>query len=191
MKVSVKNLENLNTKLKEKTNLYEKNIGDYYKYIEQVRYDWYDDNSERYYQDVPNDRNNDYSIIEEIKNITKIYDYLINNYKTIGNIIEYNPAKKDDIINTLDDMISTTNRIINNYDNINIYSYAERNRLYNQEKSFQDLKIKIKELKKELKKDMNKIDEIENNSKDKFKGIKIDKVNSKDIRPYMKGWEEL
>ena len=171
MKISVKDLESLNSKLKEKNSSYETNIGEYYQHIEQVKYDWYDENSERFYQDVPGDRKNDFNIIEEIKSISKIYDYLINNYKTIGNIIEYDPTKKDDILETLDDMISTITVIINNYNNIEIQRYPERNRLYRQQNSFIEMKTKIKDLRRKLKTDMNKIDEIENNSQEKFKKV--------------------
>ena len=181
----------LNSKLKEKNSSYETNIGEYYQHIEQVKYDWYDENSERFYQDVPGDRKNDFNIIEEIKSISKIYDYLINNYKTIGNIIEYDPTKKDDILETLDDMISTITVIINNYNNIEIQRYPERNRLYRQQNSFIEMKTKIKDLRRKLKTDMNKIDEIENNSQEKFKKVTISRVDNKDIRPYMKGWDKL
>ena len=191
MKISVKDLESLNSKLKEKNSSYEINIGEYYQHIEQVKYDWYDENSERFYQDVPGDRKNDFNIIEEIKSISKIYDYLINNYKTIGNIIEYDPTKKDDILETLDDMISTITVIINNYNNIEIQRYPERNRLYRQQNSFIEMKTKIKDLRRKLKTDMNKIDEIENNSQEKFKKVTISRVDNKDIRPYMKGWDKL
>ena len=41
MKISVKDLESLNSKLKEKNSSYETNIGEYYQHIEQVKYDWY------------------------------------------------------------------------------------------------------------------------------------------------------
>lgn len=191
MKIVVKDLENLNNALKEKTNQYKDNITDYYRHIEQVRYDWYDDNSERFYQDVPSDRNNDFKIIDEMNKISKVYDYLIDNYKSIGKTIYFNPSKKDDILSLLDEMIETVNKIISNYNNIGISNYSERGRLYNQQNSFINIREKIKYLKRELKRDMKKINEIETNSKTKFKNIQINKVNNKDIKPYMKGWDQL
>ena len=88
-------------------------------------------------------------------------------------------------------MISTITVIINNYNNIEIQRYPERNRLYRQQNSFIEMKTKIKDLRRKLKTDMNKIDEIENNSQEKFKKVTISRVDNKDIRPYMKGWDKL
>lgn len=185
MKISVKEVKNLNSKLQNKYESYENNYLGYYNYLNQTKNDWYDTNSNKYFQTIEEDKKNDYNTLQEIKNLSKVFDYLIANYGELGNEIEYDKTQKDQIISIVDDIISLTNKVLNSYNSIGIYNYSERSILYSQKNTVMNLKTKAKELKRQLNNKMNKIDKIEEMSKNKFSKISIEPIREKDITPFI------
>lgn len=184
MKISVKEVKNLNEKLKTSISLYETKYNEYYNYLNQTSLDWYDKKSKNYFQTTEEDKKNDYNTLQEINSIYKIYEYLLNNYEEIGNDIYYDETKKDEIINLLNDIIKETSTIINKYNNIGIFNYSERSTLYYQKNIFMKILEKTKKIKILITKNISKIEKIENKVAEDFNKITINPIKEKDIIPF-------
>ena len=184
MKISVKEVKNLNEKLKTSISSYENKYNEYYNYLNQTSLDWYDKKSLNYFQTIEEDKKNDYNTLQELNSIYKIYEYLLNNYEDIGNDIYYDETKKDEIINLLNDIIKETSTIINKYNNIGIFNYSERSMLYYQKNIFMKILEKGKKIKSQIEKNIYKIEKIENKVEEDFNKITITPIKEKDIIPF-------
>ena len=74
MKISVKEVKNLNEKLKSSISSYENKYNEYYNYLNQTSLDWYDKKSMNYFQTTEEDKKNDYNTLQKMKIIYKIYE---------------------------------------------------------------------------------------------------------------------
>ena len=184
MKISVKEVKNLNSKLKSSIDSYENKYLEYYNYLNQTSSDWYDTNSKKYFPTVEEDKKNDYNTLQELKSIYKIYDFIASNYEEIGKEIYYNPEKKDEIINLINEIINEGNKIINKYSNIGMMNYSERSMIFHQKNIFMQIVEKAKKTKSIITKNISKIERIEKISNEEFSKITIEPIKEKDIIPF-------
>ena len=184
MKISVKEVENLNNRLKEKISLYESKYLQYYNYINRAKMDWYDTNSKLFFDAIEDDKKKDYNTLQEMTNIYKIYTYISNNYKEIGNEIYYNPEFKEQIIELINSIINKCSIIISLYNDLGISQYSERSMLFHQKNIFINILEKSKIAKTKIIKTATKIEDIERITEEELSKITIEPIQEKDIAPY-------
>ena len=184
MRISVNEVKNLNNKLKVKISLYESKYLQYYNYMNHVQKDWYDHKAKLFFETLEEDKKKDYDTLQELTSIYNLYEFIANNYLEIGNEIEYEPEKKDEIIELLDNIINKSNTIINIYNNLGINKYSERSKLYQQKNNYMNILEKAKRIKNNILKTSIKIEDIEKTSKEEMSKLTITPIQEKDITPY-------
>ena len=184
MKISVSEVNKLNNQLRTKIKTYESKYLQYYNYMNQAGLDWYDTNSLKFFETIEEDKKNDYYMLQDLTSIYKIYDYIEKKYKEIGNEIYYDPASHEKIDEILNSIIEKCDRIVDLYNNIELYNYSERSMLYYQKNIFINILAKTKNIKKSIQNNISKIEQIENQVIEKLSKIVIKPIQEKDITPY-------
>lgn len=117
-------------------------------------------------------------LLLSLREFEDIYVYLVNEYKKIGNNIEYNFDKRDDLINKIDDYSSKVNSLLYKYENLefNNIDLNIKERLLNEKAYLKKCINSIKKFKNKNKNVMNYIEIIEKNVISKASKVNVDIV---------------
>lgn len=127
---------------------------------------WNDNVANDFFNELDEHHKNNDEVMNNLKDNTELFSYVINNYSEIGNKIKCNLDSKDTIINKINNILEDLNNIILSYGYLNTYFCPyERNILFSE--------------KKELITAYNTLNTILNNITNKFKKMELIEKNIK------------
>ena len=179
MIINVKNIEKNINDLNKLVAIYENNLLNYHNIFSEINKFWIGDKAIRFFDKTNIEQQKINNNIHELKSLISIYQYIVNEYRNIGNNIIIDLRKKDLVNANFDEIIGNIRKIISLYNNIPaVYT----NLIYNQKKYFIDLVEIFEYLKKRYNAILDEIYIIESNVKVKISKINIVLIKESDIR---------
>ena len=183
------NIENLKENIKE-LNLfieeYESNSRNLYNELSNCSIFWQDNKSTMFFEKVNIEKIAINESINEIKEIYKIYTYILNKYSQIGNKIKFDIKLKNEIITKCDKYINYINDIKYDLRNLDYeFDYTIANKIYNEINKLGYIINDLTELKKNIKKHFELFEEIEKEVNLKISKIKIDVLKLTEINNFI------
>lgn len=186
MQVQVSNLKHQLTLLLQTLETYEKDVRDLYHELNQVESIWHDAHSEKFLEEIKNDRLDVEIMQEELKEITGVYNYFIKRYEEIGDKIFFDLELKNRTTQKIDSVLLTLQKTIRLYQNLDLsFCIEEKKFLDDEQQILIDDFNAIKSIKDVFKAKIKTIEEIEQNLKLKLSRIQIQYVKENDLNDYL------
>ncbi|MBR1376443.1 MAG: hypothetical protein IJ565_01380 [Bacilli bacterium] len=174
--IKVDKLKDEVVKLNKLIDDYEDNYLNMYHEIMNSNSDWIDGNSITFFSEKDLEKQKRELGVDELKNVSNIYQYIASSYETLANNIKYDLDKKNTINSEINEYIKKINSIIRDYSNLST-KYVDssiRIAINNEITKLRKTKSKAKILRNTLEEIFNNIEEIEKNVNSKISQIKID-----------------
>ncbi len=155
---------------------YDECLGNFYNELKDTSSYWIDNQSGEYYDNLSFEKNDVNELIENLKEIMSIYNFIYQNYEKIGEKISYNSEHKDDVIASFNKIIDELSVALKKYTNLNINT-TEKNNILKQRNNIKSIKKNMQNLQSKV---INKFDEIEQIERDVNK--KLANINIKNIK---------
>ena len=187
-KVDVTNLRLKLGELNKLLETYQENYLNFYYQIEisQSEEYWIDPHAIDFYDDKTLEKSNMEESYNELNEVYRLINYIVNMYSSLGNIVEFDLSYRNDILSKFNVYRNKLNRIYNSYKDLN-YSFAspEINRsINNQIRIIKDQIYLCDELKDSIRDIMDNINNYENDISKLIKDVYISKIQSVDVEKY-------
>lgn len=170
------NIEKLKGDLRELNNLiedYESIYYNLYNELSNCSIFWKDNNSNIFFDNVSKEKLAVNEVITEFKQITDLYNYLVNKYSEFGNKIKFNIKLKNDILSEFDNYLNNIYDILDDFKNLTFrFDSTISDNIYKDMDKLVDITNILVGLKSRIKKHFNEFEEIE-----KEVSLKISKIN--------------
>lgn len=170
------NIEKLKGDLRELNNLiedYESIYYNLYNELSNCSIFWRDNNSCLFFDNVRLEKIAVNETITEFKQITEVYNYLVNKYGEFGNKIKINTKLKNDILSKFDNYLEDIYDILDAFKNLTFrFDKTISDNIYRDMEKLVDIVNILVSLKSKIKKHFNEFEEIE-----KEVSLKISKIN--------------
>lgn len=148
---------------------------------------WNDENSIKFFEKIKSDKNKNYLCILELKEIKKIYNYIVTSYESIGKKIFFDLKKKNSLYDKFDNFIVTLDKIIKLYEELDYENLTEEKIIIEEElKEIQKIKPKILLIKENVMDLFEQLEEIEKNIHYRLSKIKIEILKIEDISDFLR-----
>ncbi len=175
-------LSNLNNLLEE----YELNNLNLYNILNSSSLYWVDNNAINFFNSVNQEKVKINLFYTELKSLREIYAYIVNEYQSLGNKIRFDLTKQDDIISYFNKYLNSLNIIINKYDSLDLsFCGREAKILLSQREKLFKMKETTNDLKSDVIKIFNKINEIEKEVNLRISRIKLEVLDETDISVFI------
>ena len=165
---------------------YEENIINYYGKMNIVFSEWNDKNGLKFSEHVINEKNSAFLLINNLKAISNLFDYLIKKYEQFGDALNIDFNRVDDISNNYEKYIDKLDSLIKKYENLDLTSFMdEKEQILAQKEKIINMKKKTITLKDNNLKAFDKINEIEKDINYKISKISIENISETNISDYI------
>ena len=174
-KIEISKLKNSLKKISELAENYEENHLNYYKTLENLKSYWISKKGDIFFEKTYQEQKNQKNIIKNLEEIKKIYDYIENKYKKIGDKVYFSFKNIDKLSNIIEVCINRLTKIINLYNNLNFENFTNEqiNILIEEQKIITKNLESIQQIKEELNNKLELLEEIENKIELKISNIII------------------
>ena len=174
-KIEISKLKNSLKKISELAENYEENHLNYYKTLENLKPYWISKKGDIFFEKTYQEQKNQKNIIKNLEEIKKIYDYIENKYKKIGDKVYFSFKNIDKLSNIIEVCINRLTKIINLYNNLNFENFTNEqiNILIEEQKIITKNLESIQQIKEELINKLELLEEIENKIELKISNIII------------------
>ncbi len=181
MKVNVANLK-LEAQILEKLiSDYENNYQNIYTIFNELTNYWIDGNSKVFFDDIAENKNKIIANYQELISIYNIYKFIIENYETFGEKLEFNLDYKDKVLDKFDYCLNILERINNKINQIDVSFCQSKENFYNAEQILKESNLISKNIKYKIKNSMEIIEEIEKKVYRKIDNIDINILKEDDL----------
>lgn len=188
MKIDLKGLQLEIDKLDKTINSYEKNILNLYNQLSSVSIYWKDKNALRFIENVNVVKKQANVKLIELKSVKESLKYLIYKYESIGQQIEFDLKKKTIINKIFDDYILKLEKINKKYNQIDlVYFNSLSDAFIKQQITIQSIENDIKNIKFNINRTFDKLEEIELQFAQRLKKIKVDYIREMDLNVIISG----
>ena len=133
--INIKQLESITMELSKLIDECEEAELNIFYQLKDVCFNWKDGNSLLFDEKIKNEKINTQVFLDAIQNKKDLFEYIYNEYKTIGNKIYYNLEKNDVIIKNIGICIAKLNSAIYELDSVDKSFYYEELTLINNKKN--------------------------------------------------------
>ena len=148
---------------------------------------WNDGNSFNFYEKIKKDKNKITLAITELKEIKKVYEYIIDSYERFGNKISFNLRRKYNVLEKIDNYLIELDKIIKLYEELDYENLVEEKIILdNQKDTLLKLKNRMTEMRENVKDLFDKLEEIEKNIHYRISKISIEKLKIQDINDFLR-----
>ena len=152
MKININNLKDEVNAFNRLLNKYEENYLNYNNMISSFSFYWQDYKSQKFFDEAQQERISYEEILNDLKDIQKVYLYIIDKYSEFGRKIFINLDSKSRVMRRFDTYINNINSIINRFYNLDLsfcpneayYIRNLRDRLISQRDKVVSCKDKVK-----------------------------------------------
>lgn len=188
MKIDLKGLQLEIDKLDKTINSYEKNILNLYNQLSSVSIYWKDKKALRFSESVNVVKKQANVKLIELKSVKESFKYLIYKYESIGQQIEFDLKKKTIINKIFDDYILKLEKINKKYNQIDlVYFNSLSDDFIKQQITIQSIENDIKNIKFNINRTFDKLEEIELQFAQRLKKIKVDYIREMDLNVIISG----
>ena len=182
MKININNLKDEVNAFNRLLNKYEESYLNYNNMISSFSFYWRDYNSQRFFDAVKQQRISYESVLNDLKDIRNIYNYMIDKYSAFGRKVYANLESKNKVIKYFDSYINNIDSIINRFYSLDLsfcpneayYIRNVRDRLITQREKLKDCRQKVKNY-------YTKINNIELEIRRKISKLSVSNVKTMDI----------
>ncbi len=156
--IDVKQLGNLVIELNKIIDDYEEVYLNIFNQLKDSCINWHDKNSIAFENQLKDEKTFSVNYLNTIKNCKSIFQYIYDEYVSIGKRIYFNMGKKDTIISIIDECIRKLDDVINDFNGVvKSFSYnglsainAQKDKLASCKKELQTMKLEITDLYKKI-----------------------------------------
>lgn len=162
--VDVKSLGGFVTELKKLINDYDELQLNLFNQLKLSCSDWHDGNSALFEEKLKDEKNASTKFLNALVKDKDIFEYAYKEYKTIGEKVHFNLAKRNSVLAAIDDAINKTTYVLNEFYCVNrSWYYSELNQINAEQRNFESIKSGLKTMKQSVNDLCNKVVLIENN----------------------------
>ena len=182
MEINILKIKEELTKIDNLYEDYEKIYINLYNEFKKIQSVWISQKSNEFNNYILSEKQKVKQTIDDMKNVNNIYDYLVENYKILGDKIKFNINNKDKVIDKINNYQDKLVKIINKYNNINYKEYTEEEKMIIfQKKILLNNKENLENIKKQILDKLKKIEEIEKEVSLRISKIDIEIIKESDI----------
>lgn len=149
--------------------------------LKDVCINWQDGNSIEFDNKIYLEKEESDLILQALNDKRDILNFIYNKYSDIGKKIKCNLNNKNTLIHSINNCQSQINNILNEFNKIdNSFYYSEYQSIINQKNKIISVKNKMSEVKNSVTKNYDRIEEIENDVKEKINNLLEIKINDFD-----------
>lgn len=182
MEINILKIKEELTKIDNLYEDYEKIYINLYNEFKKIQSVWISQKSNEFNNYILSEKQKVKQTIDDMKNVNNIYDYLVENYKILGDKIKFNINNKDKVIDKINNYQDKLVKIINKYNNINFKEYTEEEKMIIfQKEILLNNKENLENIKKQILDKLKKIEEIEKEVSLRISKIDIEIIKESDI----------
>ena len=187
IKINVESMEKELISLNKIIESYEQNCLNLFNEINFSYVYWKDPIALKYYNQISKEKENTIKFLYNLKNTTKLYTYIINSYKEIGQKITYYLENKDKIISYLNKITNQYQNIISEYDNLDtsFLNMNEKNKIFSLKNQISRAYQKYENIKNNIIKQMKKIEDTESKIKHNLNKYDSMHIDTFDFQEYL------
>ena len=175
MEIKLEKLEVENNKLKQLLNEYESNYLNIYNELESTSFIWQGEESNDFNHKVETDKIKLKNTYEELKQLDSVYNYLINDYQSIGQDIFFDMDKISGLNDYFDKTLTSIVSVIDYYDILDTsFCPAEASIIDRQKNEIGQAEKDLFKVKQDTKSTFDKIDKIERTVNSKLSGVDVE-----------------
>lgn len=186
MKINIDKLKINITEYNKLVEEYENICQNYYYELESDTNYWSSPYANYFFSLIAEEKKENKKFYQELSSLTKIFNYLILKYESLGSKINFDEKNKDTILNKINNY--KIDDIINIYDNLDLsFCPQEKNLIEKQKTKLQTTKVNINKYKKNIKNYFSTIEEIENQIKLKLSKLTISPIKENSLLEHKLG----
>ncbi len=144
---------------------------------------WTDKTSKMFINKISEEQLKDRKFIDELNEIEKIYQFIIDSYKDLGTKIYYQENSSEKIIKSINKNIDQEEKIIDMYKRLDLSFLENEKEIINNEISIiENIQKREIEIKNSYTKVIEKIEEIEKKLLNKISKVKVEIITESDIK---------
>lgn len=162
IEVNISNLEEIISNYNEIIKKIEENNSNIIQNFNDLSKNWKDEKNQRLTSNFNLEKHRIIKLEDNVKEQLSVYKYIEAGYKELGNKIKCNLNSRDLINSKLDDIINTLNVILSQYNSLgDISFYPKANIIYNQKKEIRTVLTSFNNIKENINSKFDKVEEIE------------------------------
>ena len=186
MKININNLKTEIIKLNTLIEEYEEIYLNLYNEISSCSLYWTDETSNKFFDNLNIEKLKVKNTITEMTDIKDIYEEVIRKYEIIGNKLEINPKKKNQILTKFNNYLDNMYELLDLYRELNLdFCQTEATKIYSHMDIIIEVTNNVVELKEKIKKQYEYIEEIEKTINLKISKIKIEYLTETDANKFI------
>ena len=193
MIVNVQEIEIKKDKIKKNISDYYSNFLNYYNELSIIESNWHDGNSLPFFEAIEETKKVGKSVYQSVKQLIKIYSFIVTEYQKMGDKIEYDLDNSDRVIYKIEELDAKLDDILKQYfdlqmSNINV---EFKDIIYRQEERIKRVKEQLGDVKDKNKELSVIIEEINAKVKSKLSKIDIVIVQDEEYPHWIKQLDEI
>ena len=133
-----------------------------YRHLDKATSNWQDADSIKFSEQIVTEKNNTEKVLDQVKDLKSLYQYLYNNYSKLGQKIYCDTEARRNLTTQIDNYYDNLKKIYHQFDDIDMsFSYKEKSDIIDIKNKLERQLKKLEELKRNVLSFLDKVEEIE------------------------------